>query len=98
MCLAIPGRVESMHEGAGGLSFGVVRFGTATREVCLAYVPEVKVGDYVLVHVGFAIQRVDEQLAEESLALLHEAAEKSAAEQIDTETDASDEGASEKGA
>jgi hydrogenase expression/formation protein HypC len=73
MCLAIPGRVEDIHEGAGGLPFGSVRFGTAMREVCLAYVPEVAVGDYVLVHVGFAIQRVDEAAAHESLALLSEA-------------------------
>jgi hydrogenase expression/formation protein HypC len=52
-----------------------VDFGGVMREACLAYVPEAKIGDYVLVHVGFAIATVDEQAAQESLALLAEAGE-----------------------
>lgn len=72
MCLAIPGVVESLHT-VDGLPFGQARFGTARREVCLAYVPEVKVGEWVIVHVGFAIQRLDEAAALRTLALLEEA-------------------------
>lgn len=73
MCLALPGRIESTHEGDGGLRFGQVRFGTARREVCLAYVPGAVEGDWVIVHVGFAIQRLDEAAAARTLALLQEA-------------------------
>ena len=62
MCLAIPGKVVdiSTHEG---MRTARVKFGGVTREACLDYVPETEVGDYVLVHVGFAISRVDEEEA-----------------------------------
>jgi hydrogenase expression/formation protein HypC len=70
MCLAIPGRIESTRDGSGALRFGSVRFGTATRDVCLAYVPDAQIGDWVIVHVGFAIQLLDEAAALETLALL----------------------------
>ncbi|HJK93430.1 MAG TPA: HypC/HybG/HupF family hydrogenase formation chaperone [Polyangiaceae bacterium LLY-WYZ-15_(1-7)] len=73
MCLAVPGRVESVREGEGGLRFGAVRFGTVVRDVCLEYVPDARAGDWVIVHVGFAIQRLDEGAAKETLALLEEA-------------------------
>ena len=69
MCLAIPGRVESCVE-RDGLKMGQVSFSGVTREVCFAYVPEVKTGDYVLVHVGFAISVVDEREALRTLELL----------------------------
>ncbi len=60
MCLGIPGRIRSMSE-LSGLPSGIVDFGGVRREVCLAYVKdEVAVGDYVIVHVGFALSRVDE--------------------------------------
>lgn len=63
MCLGIPGRVVEVHRDAG-LPMGLVDFGGVSREVCLAYVAdEVKVGDYVIVHVGFALSRVDEEEA-----------------------------------
>jgi hydrogenase expression/formation protein HypC len=68
MCLALPGEVLTI-ELRDGLAFGRVRFGSATREVCLAYVPEAIVGDWVIVHVGFAIQRLDAEAARASLAL-----------------------------
>ncbi len=71
MCLAIPGEVTELYEEAGIL-MGRVNFGGARREVCLAYVPEVRVGQYVIVHAGFAISVLDEQEAQESLALLAE--------------------------
>jgi hydrogenase expression/formation protein HypC len=60
MCLAIPGKVESIT-GADPLTrMGRVNFGGVIKEACLAYVPEVQVGDYVIVHVGFALSKVDE--------------------------------------
>jgi hydrogenase expression/formation protein HypC len=51
---------------------GKVDFGGLVKEVCLAYVPEVRMGDYIIVHVGFAITRLDEESAQESLALLRQ--------------------------
>ena len=66
-------RVVPVSEGDGGLPFGKVRFGTVTQEVCLAYVPEARPGDYVIVHVGFAIQRLDEEAARRTLELLAQA-------------------------
>lgn len=72
MCLAVPGLIESTHADSG-LRFGQVRFGTVRREVCLEYVPEAEVGDWVIVHVGMAIQRLDQEAAERTLALLREA-------------------------
>ena len=69
MCLAIPGKIESLAGDDPIMRSGQVSFGGVLREVNLAYVPEAKVGDYVLVHVGFAISLVDEQ---EALKLLKE--------------------------
>jgi hydrogenase expression/formation protein HypC len=60
MCLAVPGRIVSLGEGGGLGRAGRVDFGGIRKEVSLAFVPEAVVGDYVLVHVGFAISRVDE--------------------------------------
>lgn len=71
MCLAVPGQVM-MIAGVGLHRSGRVSFGGALREVSLAYVPEVTVGDYVLVHVGFALTRVDEDEAQQTLADLAE--------------------------
>ena len=69
MCLAVPGRITEVIE-TGLMRMGRVDFGGVSREVCLAYVPEAQVGDYVLVHVGFAISRVDEAEAQEILELM----------------------------
>lgn len=63
MCLGIPGRVVSIEENPLGMTHGKVSFGGITKDVCLAYVPGVAVGDYVVVHVGFAISRIDEEEA-----------------------------------
>ncbi len=68
MCLAVPGRVMNIGE-QDGVPMGEIDFGGVRRQVCLQYVPEVAVGDYVIVHVGFAIQHLDEESARESLAL-----------------------------
>ena len=71
MCLAIPGRVVGIrHEHETPMA--TVDFGGATKDVCLAYTPEVAEGDYVIVHAGFAIARLDEAAASESLRLFAE--------------------------
>ena len=67
MCLAVPGRVVSVHE-ADGQTMAEVDFGGLRKEVCLAYIPDVQAGEHVIVHVGFAIQRLDEASARETLA------------------------------
>jgi hydrogenase expression/formation protein HypC len=66
MCLAIPGLVETIYE-ADGIRMGRLQFGGVTKEVCLEYLPNIAIGDYAIVHVGFAISRIDEQSALESL-------------------------------
>jgi hydrogenase expression/formation protein HypC len=69
MCLAIPGKIISCAMD-NGIRVGRVQFGGITRETCLDFVPEASVGDYVIVHVGFAISRVDREEAERSYELL----------------------------
>ncbi len=71
MCLGVPGKIIDIYE-VGGLKMGKVDFGGVTRETCLAYVPEAKIGDYTVVHVGFALNLLDEEEALETLALLKE--------------------------
>jgi len=67
MCLAIPGKVEEITTD-GLIRVGRVNFGGVVKNVCLDYVPEVVVGDYTIVHVGFAISKIDEATAEQTLA------------------------------
>ncbi|MFM8734836.1 MAG: HypC/HybG/HupF family hydrogenase formation chaperone [Pirellulales bacterium] len=62
MCLAVPGKVESIHDD-GGIRMGRVNFGGVVKEICLAYLPDIAVGDYTIVHVGFAISKIDEASA-----------------------------------
>jgi hydrogenase expression/formation protein HypC len=71
MCLAIPGKIleKSNHDG---LLLGRVDFGGVTRDVQLDFVPEAEVGDYVIVHVGFALSRLDAEEAERTLELLRQ--------------------------
>jgi len=64
MCLAIPGKVESITGDDPLTRMGRINFGGIIKEASLAYVPEVKIGDYVIVHVGFALSRVDEDEAQ----------------------------------
>ncbi|MBX7193295.1 MAG: HypC/HybG/HupF family hydrogenase formation chaperone [Sandaracinaceae bacterium] len=80
MCLALPGRIEARMDGPNGLPFARVRFGAITQDVCLSFVPDAAVGDYVIVHVGFAIQRLDTVEAERTLALAAAPATKSPSE------------------
>ena len=69
MCLAIPGKIIT-NEMQNGIRVGRVQFGGITRETCLDFVPEAAVGDYVIVHVGFAISCVDREEAERSYEAL----------------------------
>jgi hydrogenase expression/formation protein HypC len=71
MCLGVPGKVSEIYE-ANGLKMGKVDFGGVKREVCLEYVPDTEVGQYVIVHVGFAINQMSEEDAEETLTLLRQ--------------------------
>jgi hydrogenase expression/formation protein HypC len=74
MCLAIPGKILS-KQSIGGVEVGQVQFGGITRQTHLGFVPEAAVGDYVMVHVGFAISRVDAEEAERTYRLLEEMGE-----------------------
>jgi len=71
MCLGIPGKVLEIYNEHDTL-MGKVDFGGIVKQVCLAYVPEIRVGEYTIVHVGFAITRLDEQSARETLDLFHQ--------------------------
>ena len=74
MCLGVPGKITEIYE-KDGLRMGRVDFGGAVREACLAYVPEAAVGDYTIIHVGFALSLLSEAEAEASLAVLREIAD-----------------------
>jgi hydrogenase expression/formation protein HypC len=69
MCLGIPGEVMAVRDD-GGLRVGTVRFAGITRDVCLDYVPDAAVGEYVLVHVGFALSRIDAEEAARAYRIL----------------------------
>ena len=71
MCLGIPGRVVSVHD-EHGTRMATVDFGGVTKSVCLAYVPEVSVGQYTIVHAGFAITQLDEASALDTLKMMGE--------------------------
>jgi hydrogenase expression/formation protein HypC len=74
MCLAIPGKIIEIYE-TDGLLMGKIDFDGLTREACLAYVPEAQVGDYTVIHVGFALHLISEEEAHETLNLLREIAD-----------------------
>ncbi len=71
MCLGVPGKVIEIYE-VDGIRTGKVDFGGIVKEACLEYVPEVQVGDYTIIHVGFAITQLDEASAQETLALFQQ--------------------------
>ena len=71
MCLAVPGKIVEISE-QDGLKMAKVDYGGVFRETCLDYVPEAKVGDYCVIHVGFAISLMNEKEALETLSLLKE--------------------------
>jgi hydrogenase expression/formation protein HypC len=72
MCLGVPGKIVSIADDPFGMTMGKVSFAGITKEVCLAYTPEAEVGDYVVVHVGFAISRIDEAEAAKVFEYLKE--------------------------
>lgn len=74
MCLGIPGKITEIYELAG-LKMGKIDFGGVVKEACLEYIPDVEIGDYTIIHVGFAISKIDEQEAFETLALLRQTGE-----------------------
>ena len=71
MCLGIPGKITEIFT-ANELLMGKIDFGGVTREVCLSFVPEAQVGDYALIHVGFALNLMSEADAQETLDLLQQ--------------------------
>ncbi len=71
MCLGIPGRVVAVWDEAG-TRMSTVDFGGATKTVCLAYLPDMEIGEYTIVHAGFAITRLDEASAQETLRMFTE--------------------------
>jgi hydrogenase expression/formation protein HypC len=71
MCLAVPGKVTEVYE-AHGTKMGKVNFDGITKEVCLAYLPDIAPGDYTIVHVGFAISKIDEKSALETLQIFRD--------------------------
>jgi hydrogenase expression/formation protein HypC len=71
MCLAVPGRVMDIEE-RDGTRMATVDFGGVVKEVCLEYLPDLRVGEYAIVHVGFALQRLDEESAMKTLELFAE--------------------------
>ena len=72
MCLAVPGKIVSIDKSNPELKMAKVTFGGVAKEICIEWLPDVKVGDYVLVHVGFALNKIDEKDAEETLRILRE--------------------------
>ena len=71
MCLAIPGKIVELHE-ANAVRMAKVDFSGITREACLEYLPDARIGDYVMVHVGFAISKVNEEEAARTYRYLEE--------------------------
>ena len=74
MCLGIPGKVLEIYQ-QNDLPMGKVEFGGVVKEICLVYTPEAAVGDFVIVHVGFAISRVDEAEAQEIFSYIRQIGE-----------------------
>ena len=71
MCLGIPGKVTELYQ-ANGMKMGKVDFGGVVKEACMEYLPEIQVGDYTIIHVGFGISRLDEKEARETLEILQQ--------------------------
>jgi hydrogenase expression/formation protein HypC len=72
MCLGIPGRITEVWDEPSGARFARVQFPGEVKKVCLAYLPELEVGDYTIVHAGFALTRVDEGAAKLTMATMAE--------------------------
>lgn len=70
MCLAVPGKIVSIDERNTELKMAKVSFGGVIKDICIQWLPDVKVGDYVLAHVGFALNKIDQKDAEETIEIL----------------------------
>ncbi|MBN2476947.1 MAG: HypC/HybG/HupF family hydrogenase formation chaperone [Pirellulales bacterium] len=90
MCLGIPGQLTEVYQ-QDTLPMGKVNFGGISKDVCLAYTPDARVGQYVLVHVGFAISQIDEAEAQEIFTYLRQIEEAIAAEEAESEEAAGEE-------
>ena len=90
MCLAVPGKITNISGEDPFTRMGKIDFGGILKEASLAYVPEAQVGDYVIVHVGFAISRVDEEEAHKVFEYLREIGELAELEQSGTSPDAAE--------
>ena len=82
MCLAIPGRLVEIHEN-NGMRMGKAEFGGIVKSICLDYIPDARIDDYVLVHVGFALSRVDAEEAARTYAILEQLNQLGELEQTD---------------
>jgi len=72
MCLAVPGKIVSIDESNPDLKMAKVNFGGVMKEICIQWLPDANVGEYVLAHVGFALNKIDEKDAEDTLKILRE--------------------------
>ncbi len=70
MCLAVPGKIVSIDESNPELKMAKVNFGGVIKDICIQWLDDVQVGDYVLAHVGFALNKIDQKDAEETLEIL----------------------------
>lgn len=70
MCLAVPGKIVSIDESDPELKMAKVNFGGVNKNICIQWLPDVQVGEYVLAHVGFALSKIDEKDAEETIKVL----------------------------
>jgi hydrogenase expression/formation protein HypC len=70
MCLAVPGKVTSINDSNPELKMAKVNFNGVTKDICIQWLPDVKIDDYVLVHVGFALNTIDEKDAIETIQML----------------------------
>lgn len=72
MCLGIPGRITEIWDEPGGGRFATIAFGEQVKTACLAYLPDLAVGDYTILHAGFALTRIDEESARQTLETMRE--------------------------
>lgn len=72
MCLGIPGRITEVWDDPSGARFARIAFGDEVKTACLAYLPDLAVGDYTIVHAGFALTRIDEESAHLTLKTMRE--------------------------
>jgi len=72
MCLAVPGKIVSIDESDPELKMAKVNFGGVNKNICIQWLPDVQVGEYVLAHVGFALSKINEKDAEETIKVLRE--------------------------